>query len=106
MNATAALPVVGVDLAKSVFQLAVADASWRVIERHRLTRRSVRPTFQNLDVHVNGREPKRKEKSETKERQEKNSKAFHVEIGRGGLVLGNPIRHAAASRRKYTSAAK
>ena len=31
MNATAALPVVGVDLAKSVFQLAVADGTWRVI---------------------------------------------------------------------------
>lgn len=28
---------VAVDLAKSVFQLAVADASWRVIETHRLT---------------------------------------------------------------------
>lgn len=38
MNATAALPVVGVDLAKSVFQLAVADDSWRVVERQRLTR--------------------------------------------------------------------
>ena len=38
MNATAGLPVVGVDLAKSVFQLAVADSSWRVIEQHRLTR--------------------------------------------------------------------
>ena len=31
MNATAALPVVGVDLAKSVFQLAVADGAWRVV---------------------------------------------------------------------------
>ena len=29
---------VAVDLAKSVFQLAVADASWKVIETHRLTR--------------------------------------------------------------------
>ena len=38
MNATAALPVVGVELAKSVLQLAVADGSWRVIESHRLTR--------------------------------------------------------------------
>ncbi len=34
MNAT----TVAVDLAKSVFQLAVADASWRIIETHRLTR--------------------------------------------------------------------
>jgi len=29
---------VAVDLAKSVFQLAVADANWKVIEHHRLTR--------------------------------------------------------------------
>ena len=36
MNATAALPVVGVDLAKSVFQLAIADGSWRVVEQQRL----------------------------------------------------------------------
>ena len=34
MNAT----TVAVDLAKSVFQLAVADSSWKVIEQHRLTR--------------------------------------------------------------------
>ena len=34
MNAT----TVAVDLAKSVFQLAVADASWRVVETHRLSR--------------------------------------------------------------------
>ena len=38
MNAAAALPVVGVDLAKSAFQLAVADASWRVVKRQGLTR--------------------------------------------------------------------
>lgn len=36
MNAT----TVAVDLAKSVFQLAVADASWKVVESHRLTRSS------------------------------------------------------------------
>jgi transposase len=29
---------IAVDLAKSVFQLAVANAEWRVVERHRLTR--------------------------------------------------------------------
>ena len=29
---------IGVDLAKNVFQLAVADADWRIIERHRLSR--------------------------------------------------------------------
>ena len=33
MNAT----TVAVDLAKSVFQLAVADASWRMVETHRLS---------------------------------------------------------------------
>jgi hypothetical protein len=38
MNATAAECVVGIDVAKSVFQLAVADGAWRVIEQHRLTR--------------------------------------------------------------------
>ena len=34
MNAT----TVAVDLAKSVFQLALADRQWKVIETHRLTR--------------------------------------------------------------------
>lgn len=34
MNAT----TVAVDLAKNVFQLAVADGQWRVVETHRLTR--------------------------------------------------------------------
>jgi transposase len=34
MNAT----TVAVDLAKNVYQLAVADPQWRIIERHRLTR--------------------------------------------------------------------
>jgi hypothetical protein len=38
MNATAALPVVGVDVANAVFQLAVADSAWRVTAEHRLTR--------------------------------------------------------------------
>jgi len=50
MNATAALPIVGVDLAKSVFQLAVADASWRVIESHRLTRSQFERWFANRAV--------------------------------------------------------
>jgi transposase len=50
MNATAALPVVGVDLAKSVFQLAVADGSWRVIESHRLTRSQFERWFVNRAV--------------------------------------------------------
>lgn len=46
MNAT----TVAVDLAKSVFQLAVADADWRVIESHRLTRGQFERWFQNRDV--------------------------------------------------------
>jgi transposase len=50
MNATAALPVVGLDLAKSVFQLAVADGTWRVIEQHRLTRAQLERWFANRAV--------------------------------------------------------
>lgn len=46
MNAT----TVAVDLAKSVFQLAVADASWRVIETHRLTRTQFERWCVNRDV--------------------------------------------------------
>ncbi len=46
MNAT----TVAVDLAKSVFQLAVADASWRVIETQRLTRTQFERWFANRDV--------------------------------------------------------
>ena len=43
---------VAVDLAKSVFQLAVADASWRVIEAHRLTRTQFERWFANRDVRL------------------------------------------------------
>src|SRR5450759_1213175 len=50
MNATAALPVVGVDLAKSVFQLAIADGSWRVVEQQRLTRTQFERWFANRAV--------------------------------------------------------
>ena len=50
MNATAAVPIVGVDLAKSVFQLAVADGSWRVVESHRLTRSQFERWFANRAV--------------------------------------------------------
>jgi transposase len=50
VNATAALPVVGVDLAKTVFQLAVADGSWRVVESHRLTRAQFEHWFVNRAV--------------------------------------------------------
>lgn len=46
MNAT----TVAVDLAKSVFQLAVADGSWKVVESHRLTRTQFERWFQNRDV--------------------------------------------------------
>jgi transposase len=46
MNAT----TVAVDLAKSVFQLAVADASWRVTETHRLTRTQFERWFANRDI--------------------------------------------------------
>ena len=50
MNATAGLPVVGVDLAKSVFQLAVADGAWRIVEQHRLTRTQLERWFANRAV--------------------------------------------------------
>ena len=50
MNATAALPIVGVDLAKSVFQLAVADGGWRVVEQQRLTRTQFERWFANRAV--------------------------------------------------------
>lgn len=39
-----------VALAKSVFQLAVADSSWRVTESHRLTRNQFEHWFANRDV--------------------------------------------------------
>ena len=39
-----------VDLAKSVFRLAVADASWKVVETHRLTRAQFERWLHNRDV--------------------------------------------------------
>jgi len=48
MNAT----TVAVDLAKSVFQLAVADSSWKVIEQHRLTRTQFERWFANRTVRL------------------------------------------------------
>lgn len=45
MNTT----TVAVDLAKSVFQLAVADHKWKVIEQHRLTRSQFEKWFVNPD---------------------------------------------------------
>lgn len=46
MNST----TVAVDLAKSVFQLAVADSSWKILETHRLTRSQFERWFINRDV--------------------------------------------------------
>lgn len=46
MNTT----TVAVDLAKFVFQLAVADSFWHVIEQHRLTRTQVEHWFINRNV--------------------------------------------------------
>ncbi len=50
MNATAALCVVGVDVANTVFQLAVADSAWRVTEEHRLTPTQFERWFTNRAV--------------------------------------------------------
>jgi hypothetical protein len=47
MNAT----TVAVDLAKSVFQFAVADDNWKVVENHRLTRTQFERTVRPLTVH-------------------------------------------------------
>ncbi|MCA2997744.1 MAG: transposase, partial [Rhodocyclaceae bacterium] len=46
MNAT----TVAVDLAKSVFQLAVADLNWKIIETHRLSRSQFERWFVNRKV--------------------------------------------------------
>ena len=46
MNAT----TVAIDLAKSVFQLAVADSHWKIIETHRLTRTQFERWFANRNV--------------------------------------------------------
>ena len=46
MNAT----TVAVDWAKPVFQLAVADDAWRVVETHRFTRTQFECWFANRDV--------------------------------------------------------
>ena len=41
---------VAVDLAKNVFQLAVANAEWRIVGRHRLTRGQFERWFHNRAV--------------------------------------------------------
>ena len=46
MNAT----TVAVDLAKNVFELAVADRHWKIVERHRLTRGQFERWFVNRPV--------------------------------------------------------
>ena len=48
MNAS----TVAVDLAKSVFPLAVADHTWRVVETHRLTRVQFARWFDNRSVEL------------------------------------------------------
>jgi transposase len=48
MNAT----TVAVDLAKSVFQIAVADDNWKVVEQHRLTRLQFQRWFENRNVRL------------------------------------------------------
>jgi transposase len=48
MNAT----TVAVDLAKSVFQLAVADEHWRVVDTQRLTRTQFERWFLNREVNL------------------------------------------------------
>jgi transposase len=50
MNTTTGAAVVGVDLAKNVFELAVADGDWRITERARLSRPQFERWFQNRRV--------------------------------------------------------
>ena len=50
MNITTAAPVVGVDLAQNVFELAVADRNWQIVQRHRLSRRQFERWFVNRQV--------------------------------------------------------
>lgn len=51
MNATAAaLPVAGIELTKNVFEVAVADGDWRVVERARLSRTQFERWFANRVV--------------------------------------------------------
>lgn len=50
MNTTTAASLVGVDLAKNVFELAVADGDWRITGRARLSRQQFERWFQNRQV--------------------------------------------------------
>ncbi|MGB7300838.1 MAG: IS110 family transposase [Burkholderiaceae bacterium] len=50
MKSTATATIVGVDLAKSVFQLAVADSNWQCTASHRLNRAQFEAWFVNRSV--------------------------------------------------------
>jgi transposase len=43
---------VAVDLAKSVFQVAIADNAWKIVEQHRLTRPQFERWFHNRDLRL------------------------------------------------------
>lgn len=40
---------IAVDLAKTVFEIAIADANWRIVERHRLSRSELQKFFFNRE---------------------------------------------------------
>jgi hypothetical protein len=50
MNATSTAAVVGVDLSKNVFETALADEHWRIVERARLTRSEFERWFANREI--------------------------------------------------------
>ena len=53
MNGT----TVALDLAKSVFEVAVADQNWKVVDRARLSRTQLEPWFHNRAVGLVVSEP-------------------------------------------------
>lgn len=65
MNTT----TVAVDLAKSVFQLAVDDGKWRVLEQRRLTRNRFERRFINRDVWPNSQSVSESTRSRQLQRQ-------------------------------------
>lgn len=54
MDTTTVGPIVGVDLAKKVFELVVADGNWRITERARLSRGQFERWFVNRPVGAGG----------------------------------------------------
>jgi hypothetical protein len=50
MNATSTAAVVGVDLSKHVFETALADEHWRIVEQPRLTRSQFERWFANREI--------------------------------------------------------